>query len=216
MLGARAGSSPSVIEVAEYMSIDSEQVIEALDAIAAHHAASLDEPIAPELPRTRARAMTSAGGRRRATVGRDGTEPGRRQPETTAPGSRGAGVALPLRPHTARDRRTYRHLTDAGVKDSAASHRPAGRPARHHSRDQQQHTSISLQRRHDRQRLTSSTAPGPDETSRHLRKPLGCSSLRARFSAAERSYDAMLQLPAARQPASTPIRSLGCGRELAE
>lgn len=68
VLGARAGSSPSVIEVAEYMSIDSEQVIEALVAIAAHHAASLDEPIAPELPRTRARAMTSAGGRRRATV----------------------------------------------------------------------------------------------------------------------------------------------------
>ncbi len=49
VLGARTGCSPSVIEVAEYLSIDSEQVIEALDAIAAHHAASLDEPIAPEL-----------------------------------------------------------------------------------------------------------------------------------------------------------------------
>jgi RNA polymerase sigma-B factor len=48
VLGARTGSSPSVIEVAEYLSIDSEQVIEALDAIAAHHAASLDEPVAPE------------------------------------------------------------------------------------------------------------------------------------------------------------------------
>ena len=48
VLSARTGSSPSVIEVAEYLSIDTEQVIEALDAIAAHHAASLDEPVAPE------------------------------------------------------------------------------------------------------------------------------------------------------------------------
>ena len=48
MLSARTGSSPSVIEVAEYLSIDTEQVIEALDAIADHHAASLDEPVAPE------------------------------------------------------------------------------------------------------------------------------------------------------------------------
>ena len=47
-LSARTGSSPTVIEIADHLSVDSEQVIEALDAIAAHQAASLDEPAVPE------------------------------------------------------------------------------------------------------------------------------------------------------------------------
>jgi RNA polymerase sigma-B factor len=48
VLAARTGVSPSVIEIADYLSVTNEQVIEALDAIASRDAGSLDEPIAVE------------------------------------------------------------------------------------------------------------------------------------------------------------------------
>jgi RNA polymerase sigma-B factor len=48
VLATRTGNSPSVIEIAEYLSVTNEQVIEALDAIATRDAASLDESIAAE------------------------------------------------------------------------------------------------------------------------------------------------------------------------
>jgi RNA polymerase sigma-B factor len=44
-LGARLGRSPTVIEIAEYLECDSEMVVEALEGIAAHRAASMDAPI---------------------------------------------------------------------------------------------------------------------------------------------------------------------------
>jgi RNA polymerase sigma-B factor len=44
-LGSRTGRSPTVLDVAQYLSLETEQVLEALEALAAHHAASLDAPI---------------------------------------------------------------------------------------------------------------------------------------------------------------------------
>ncbi len=44
-LSARTGRSPTVLEVAQYLSVETEQVLEGLEAIAAHQAASLDAPI---------------------------------------------------------------------------------------------------------------------------------------------------------------------------
>jgi RNA polymerase sigma-B factor len=44
-LGSGSGRSPTVIEIAQYLSLDTEQVIEALDAINARAAVSLDAPI---------------------------------------------------------------------------------------------------------------------------------------------------------------------------
>ncbi len=48
VLGARTGTSATVVEIADFLSVDSEQVIEAVDAIGSQHAASLDEPPVPE------------------------------------------------------------------------------------------------------------------------------------------------------------------------
>src|SRR5690348_3599966 len=44
-LGSVSGRSPTVGEIADYLNIDIEQVLEGLEAIAAHHATSLDAPI---------------------------------------------------------------------------------------------------------------------------------------------------------------------------
>jgi RNA polymerase sigma-B factor len=44
-LGSRTGRSPTVGEIAEHLAVDTEQVLEALEAVAAHHATSLDAPI---------------------------------------------------------------------------------------------------------------------------------------------------------------------------
>jgi RNA polymerase sigma-B factor len=40
--------SPTVVEIAEYLAVDSEQVLEALEAVAAHHATSLDAALETE------------------------------------------------------------------------------------------------------------------------------------------------------------------------
>ena len=47
-LGSQTGHSPTVTEIAAYLDADSESVLEALDAIAARDAYSLDAPIAPD------------------------------------------------------------------------------------------------------------------------------------------------------------------------
>jgi RNA polymerase sigma-B factor len=47
-LGSGARRSPTVVEIAEYLDLDTEQVLEALEASAAHHADSLDEPLLGE------------------------------------------------------------------------------------------------------------------------------------------------------------------------
>jgi RNA polymerase sigma-B factor len=44
-LGSTGRRSPTVEEIADYLNIDSEQVLEGLEAIAAHHATSMDQPI---------------------------------------------------------------------------------------------------------------------------------------------------------------------------
>jgi RNA polymerase sigma-B factor len=44
-LGAQSGESPPLADVAEYLGLDIEQVLEGLDALSTHHAASMDEPI---------------------------------------------------------------------------------------------------------------------------------------------------------------------------
>ncbi len=44
-LTVRTGRSPSVTELAEYLELDIEQVVEALETAGAHHATSLDAPI---------------------------------------------------------------------------------------------------------------------------------------------------------------------------
>lgn len=44
-LAARSGRSPSVSELAEYLELSIEDAVDALEAAAAHHAASLDSPI---------------------------------------------------------------------------------------------------------------------------------------------------------------------------
>jgi RNA polymerase sigma-B factor len=44
-LSARTGRSPSVLDIARYLELSSEQVLEALEAVPAHRAASLDAPI---------------------------------------------------------------------------------------------------------------------------------------------------------------------------
>jgi RNA polymerase sigma-B factor len=48
-LSSRTGRSPTVLEIAEYLSLSSEAVLEALEAMAARNAASLDAPIEDEL-----------------------------------------------------------------------------------------------------------------------------------------------------------------------
>jgi RNA polymerase sigma-B factor len=47
-LAARTGRAPSVNELAEYMELDIEQVVDALETAGAHHATSLDAPIDDE------------------------------------------------------------------------------------------------------------------------------------------------------------------------
>jgi RNA polymerase sigma-B factor len=44
-LSSRAQRSPTVPEIAQYLEIDTEQVLEALEVLATHHAASLDAPV---------------------------------------------------------------------------------------------------------------------------------------------------------------------------
>jgi RNA polymerase sigma-B factor len=44
-LGSRLGRSPTVVEIAQYLECEYEVVVEALDALSAHRAASLDAPI---------------------------------------------------------------------------------------------------------------------------------------------------------------------------
>jgi RNA polymerase sigma-B factor len=44
-LGSTSRRSPTVDEIAEYLKIDTEHVLEGLEAIAAHHASSMDQPI---------------------------------------------------------------------------------------------------------------------------------------------------------------------------
>jgi RNA polymerase sigma-B factor len=44
-LSSRGGRSPTVVEIAEYLGIDTEQVLEGMEAVAARRATSLDEPI---------------------------------------------------------------------------------------------------------------------------------------------------------------------------
>ncbi len=44
-LSSRTGHSPAVDEIAQYLELDTAQVLEALEAMAAHHAASLDAPV---------------------------------------------------------------------------------------------------------------------------------------------------------------------------
>jgi RNA polymerase sigma-B factor len=44
-LSSRTGRSPTVLELAEYLELPSEEVVEALEAMGAHHAGSLDAPI---------------------------------------------------------------------------------------------------------------------------------------------------------------------------
>ncbi|MGZ4184738.1 MAG: SigB/SigF/SigG family RNA polymerase sigma factor [Solirubrobacteraceae bacterium] len=44
-LGSTGRRSPTVGEIAEYLNIDTELVLEGLEAIAAHHATSMDQPI---------------------------------------------------------------------------------------------------------------------------------------------------------------------------
>jgi RNA polymerase sigma-B factor len=48
-LSSRTGRSPTVQEIAEYLSLSSEAVLEALEAIAARNATSLDAPIEAEV-----------------------------------------------------------------------------------------------------------------------------------------------------------------------
>jgi RNA polymerase sigma-B factor len=48
-LGAGTSRSPTVVEIAEHLSVDTETVLEALEAMAAHNAASLDAPIDNEV-----------------------------------------------------------------------------------------------------------------------------------------------------------------------
>jgi RNA polymerase sigma-B factor len=48
-LGSGTGRSPTVVEIAEYLTVDTEAVLEALEAMAAHNAASLDAPIESEI-----------------------------------------------------------------------------------------------------------------------------------------------------------------------
>ena len=38
-------SAPTVVEIAQYLEIETEQVLEALEVLATHHAASLDAPV---------------------------------------------------------------------------------------------------------------------------------------------------------------------------
>jgi len=44
-LGSRTGRSPTVPEIAQYLEVVFEDVLEALEAIAARHAAPLDAPV---------------------------------------------------------------------------------------------------------------------------------------------------------------------------
>jgi RNA polymerase sigma-B factor len=44
-LSSRAQRSPTVVEIAQYLEIETEQVLEALEVLATHHAASLDAPV---------------------------------------------------------------------------------------------------------------------------------------------------------------------------
>lgn len=44
-LSAQSGESPPVADIAQYLGLDIEQVLEGLDALSTHHAASMDEPI---------------------------------------------------------------------------------------------------------------------------------------------------------------------------
>jgi RNA polymerase sigma-B factor len=44
-LGSNSRRSPTVDEIAEYLNLETEQVLEGLEAIAAHHATSMDQPI---------------------------------------------------------------------------------------------------------------------------------------------------------------------------
>ena len=44
-LGSVSGRSPTVAEIADYLNISIEQVLEGLEAIGAHHATSMDQPI---------------------------------------------------------------------------------------------------------------------------------------------------------------------------
>jgi RNA polymerase sigma-B factor len=46
-LGSSGRRSPTVDEIAAYLDIDTEQVLDGLEAIAAHHATSMDQPIDP-------------------------------------------------------------------------------------------------------------------------------------------------------------------------
>jgi RNA polymerase sigma-B factor len=60
-LSSRTGRSPTVLEIADYLALDTEVVLEALEAMAARNAASLDAPIESETGEDAATAHDTIG-----------------------------------------------------------------------------------------------------------------------------------------------------------
>ena len=120
-LSSRTGRSPTVIEIAEHLQLDTESVLEALEAIAARNASSLDAPLEAE------------PGEEAAT-------------QHDMIGLEDEGYALvdtssSLAGAVQRLRKTDRGVADAGFADPAPGHGPAARDdgSRRRSLAQRQH-----------------------------------------------------------------------------
>ena len=125
-LSTRTGRSPTVIEIAEHLQLDTESVLEALEAITARNASSLDAPLEAE-PGEEAATQHDMIGREDegyALVDTSSSLAGAVQ-QLRMTASPGAGAAPEPAMTQKRDRRAGRGVADAGVADSAPGHRPS-------------------------------------------------------------------------------------------
>ena len=114
-LATKTGRSPTVAELAQYLELSIEDVLDGLEAAAAHHSSTTTTTAIPE------RWSTRSAKRRRSSTGRRRHHGRHRDADAARARAAGASTSLPRGPHTTRDRRADRNLTDADLADPATS-----------------------------------------------------------------------------------------------
>ena len=123
---SRSGRQPHLQDLAEYLELSPEEIVNALDAGNAHYAASLDAPLAGsdlDEPQTLIDTLSHTDGGYGLVENDSVTE--RRDDALALPGAHGATDAARRRPETAGHRGEARLLPDAGVTAAAPRHREA-------------------------------------------------------------------------------------------
>ena len=127
-LTAHTGRAPNVGELAQYLEVDTEQVLAGLEADSAHFAMSLDAPAAASDAEDREPLHAYVGEVDDGYALVEMTASlGRSHAATALPGAPGAlAMRLQRQPQAERDCRAARLLTDAGIAPTATRHHALG------------------------------------------------------------------------------------------